>query len=386
MSAILDYLEQHRADMLADLREFVEQESPTTDKPRADAFAEFVAAYAERMTGGRSTLVANTGWGNHVLVRAGVPESTAEGSPSPPHVLLVGHFDTVWPAGTLEELPFRVEDGRARGPGVFDMKAGLVQGFWAIRALRQTEGGVPPLVFVLNSDEEVGSPSSQALIEEEARRAALCMVLEPSFDGALKTARKGVGIFKVRVEGRASHAGSEPFEGVSAIEEICRLTLDLHACTDRDTGTTVNVGVIAGGTRTNVVAAHAEADVDLRVASREEADRMERLILGLKPHHPEARVVVEGGMNRPPMERTPRIAQLYEQARALATELGFDLPEASVGGGSDGNFCAAVNPSVVDGLGAVGGGGHARSEHVVVEEMPRRAALVAALLRRATEL
>jgi glutamate carboxypeptidase len=377
VSALLDYLERHREAMLSDLREFVERESPSTDKARADAFVRFLAERAEHLTGGEVTVVPQDRWGDHLLLRVGRGEG--------PPVLLVGHYDTVWPAGTLERMPFRLEGERAHGPGIFDMKCGLVQGLWAIRALHETGAEHPPLVFLVNSDEEVGSPSSRELIEAEARGAIACLILEPSFHGALKTARKGVGIFELRVTGRASHAGSEPFEGVSAIEEICRQTLDLHAQTDPETGTTVNVGVISGGTRANVVAAEARAEIDLRVSSRAEAERMTALILGLRPHHPEAQVRVEGGMNRPPMERTPQVARLFEHARELARGLGFELEEASVGGGSDGNLCATVNPAVVDGLGAVGDGGHARHEHVLVRHMAPRAALVARLLETMVE-
>ncbi len=378
MTAVLDYLERQREAMLRDLREFVERESPSTDKARADAFARFLAGRAEHLTGGEVKVVSQDDWGDHLLLRVGGGED--------PSILLVGHYDTVWPAGTLGSMPFRLEGECAYGPGVFDMKCGLVQGLWAIRALHETGREHPPLVFLINSDEEMGSPSSRGLIEAEARRAAACLILEPSFHGALKTARKGVGIFSLRVTGRASHAGSEPFEWVSAIEEICRQTLDLHAQTNPRTGTTVNVGVIAGGTRANVVAAEARAEIDLRVASRAEAERMTALILGLRPHHPEARVQVEGGMNRPPMERTPQVVRLFAHARELARDLGFELEEAAVGGGSDGNFCATVNPAVVDGLGAVGDGAHALHEHVLIPHMAPRAALVARLLETVVEV
>jgi glutamate carboxypeptidase len=369
---IREWLEERRGEMVDDLRQFVERESPTTDKRRTDSFADFLAGYASRMTGGTAEVIEQEEWGNHVRVRIG------EGGERP--VLMVGHFDTVWPVGTLAQMPFAMDDGKARGPGVFDMKAGLVQGFWALRALRETGAGQPPVVFLLNSDEEVGSPSSRLLIEEEARRAAISMVLEPSFHGALKTSRKGVGMFTVHVGGRASHAGSEPFEGVSAIEEACRITLDLHAQTSRASGTTVNVGVFRGGTRGNVVAAEAVLEVDLRVSTQSEAERMTNAILGLRPHRPDARVDVSGGMNRPPMERTEEVVRLFEQARRLAGELGIELDEAAVGGGSDGNFCALVNPAVLDGLGAVGDGAHALSEHVLIEHMVPRATLVARLL------
>lgn len=370
-AALLGHLEQRLDDMLADLRELVEQESPSADKARVDRLAEFVAAYAERMTGARAEIVPQRESGDHVRLRL-----AGDGPP----VLVVGHFDTVWPAGTLAGMPFRVEGGLARGPGVFDMKGGLVQGLWAVRALRETGGRVPAVTFVLNADEEVGSLTSRELIEAEAARAAACLILEPAYRGALKTARKGVGMYEVEVTGKASHAGSEPFEGVSAIDEICRLTLDLHAQTSRESGTTVNVGVIEGGTAVNVVAARAKIGVDLRVATRADGERMNRLILDLRPHDQRAAVRVTGGINRPPLERTPRVVELYGHAARLAAELGLELGEASVGGGSDGNFCAAVNPSVIDGLGAVGDGAHALHEHLVVAEMPRRAALLARLL------
>jgi glutamate carboxypeptidase len=371
-AGVRDWLEGRRDEMVDDLREFVERETPTTDKKRMDAFADYLAGYASRMTGGSAEVIEQEQWGNHVRLRVG------DGNQRP--VLMVGHFDTVWPAGTLGQMPFGPEDGKARGPGVYDMKAGLVQGFWALRALREAGSRHPPVVFLLNSDEEVGSPGSRPLIEEEARSAALSMVLEPSFHGALKTARKGVGMFTVHVTGRASHAGSEPFDGVSAIEEACRITLDLHRQTSRESGTTVNVGVFRGGTRGNVVAAEAELEVDLRVATASEAERMTAAILSLRPRHPGASVRVSGGMNRPPMERTSEVVALVERARALARELGIVLQEASVGGGSDGNFCALVNPAVLDGLGAVGDGAHALSEHVLIEHMVPRAALVARLL------
>jgi glutamate carboxypeptidase len=260
------------------------------------------------------------------------------------------------------------------------MKAGLVQGFWAVRALRDVVGVDRPVVFLCNSDEEIGSPTSRPLIEQEAARAAAVFVLEPSYNGALKTARKGVGIFHAELVGKPSHAGLDPFTGVSAIEELAHLILDLHALSDRETGTTVNVGVISGGTRSNVVAANARAEVDLRVVTPVEAERMTQRILGWKPHHPEVEVRLSGGMNRPPMERTEKTAHLFHQAQELAYDLGLELEEALVGGGSDGNFCAVLGVPVLDGLGAVGGGAHARHEHVLVDAMPLRAALLTRLL------
>src|SRR5919199_568660 len=359
--------------MLEDLRNFVERETPSTDKYLLDGFAEFLADYAASVANGRAEILPTQGSGNNVRVSWG----NEDGGPP---IFLLGHYDTVWPAGTLERMPFGVTDGVATGPGVFDMKSGLVQGFWAVRALREVVGVDRPVVFLCNSDEEIGSPTSRAIIEQEAARAAAVFVLEPSYNGAVKTARKGVGIFHAELVGKPSHAGLDPFAGVSAIEELAHLMLDLHALSDPDTGTTVNIGVVSGGTRSNVVAATARAEIDLRVVTRAEAERMTQSILGWKPHHPELGVRLPGGMNRPPMERTDKTAHLFHRAQELAYDLGLDLEEALVGGGSDGNFCAALGVPVLDGLGAVGGGAHARQEHVLVDAMPRRAALVTRLL------
>jgi glutamate carboxypeptidase len=379
VTEVQEYLSGHLDDILGDIRQFVEFESPSDDKPRVDAFAEFVAGYADRMTGGSSEILTQRTMGNHVRLELG---DTAASAP----VLLVGHFDTVWPTGTLNRMPFSVDAETVRGPGVFDMKTGLVQGFWAIHALRELGHAVPPLVFVLNSDEELGSPTSRRLIESEARRAHASMILEPSFHGALKTARKGVGIFEIHITGRAAHAGSEPWEGVSAIEEAARITLDLHAQSGRDREPTINVGLVQGGTRVNVVAAQARLEVDLRAGTAHEAERLTELILGLKPHREGVTLQVTGGMNRPPLERTERVTELFHHARGLASELGYELTEAAVGGGSDGNFCAAVNPAVLDGLGAVGDGAHALNEHIAIAHIVPRTALLARLLETVGEV
>jgi glutamate carboxypeptidase len=359
--------------MLEDLRLFVERETPSTDKKLLDDFARFLAGYAETIDGGRAEIVPAMGSGDHVRVRW-------DGEGSKPPLFLLGHYDTVWAEGTIEKMPFGVRGDIATGPGVFDMKCGLVQGFWAVRALREAAGIERPIVFVCNSDEEVGSPTSRALIEEEARGAATVLVLEPSLGGALKTARKGVGRYSIRVTGRPSHAGLDPEGGISAIEEMARLVLELHGHTDHRSGTTVNVGVIGGGTRYNVVAAEAFAEVDVRAVTVAEAERMNEVFLSLEPQHDEAEVRVEGGVIWPPMERTPNIAELFDRARSLAGEIGFDLREGLAGGASDGCLCAALGVPVLDGLGGVGGGAHAVDEHVEVASMVPRAALVARLL------
>jgi glutamate carboxypeptidase len=372
LNRTLKYLEDHRDDMLEDLRRFVEMETPSTDKRLLDAFAVFLADYASAVDG-RAEILPTEGSGDNVRVRWGRENGE-------PPLFLLGHFDTVWAQGTLEKMPFKVVDGVAKGPGVFDMKCGLVQGFWAVRALRQVEGIERPVVFLCNSDEEVGSPNSRALIEEEARGAHAVLVLEPSLGGALKTARKGVGRFRIRIEGRPSHAGLNPEAGISAIEEMARLVLELHRHTHFETGTTVNVGVVKGGTRYNVVAAEASAEVDVRAVTVAEAERIEEIIYALRPHHPEAVVSVEGGQIWPPMERTEKTEELFEHARMLACQMGFDLKEGLAGGASDGCLCAAVGAPTLDGLGAVGGGAHAADEHIDVESIPLRTALVTRLI------
>lgn len=372
MDRIVRYLEDHRDEMLEDLRLFVEQETPSTEKKLVDGFARFLAEYA-KAAGGRSEIVSAEGSGDHVRVRWG------DGDSKPP-ILLLGHYDTVWDEGTIETMPFEVRGGVATGPGIFDMKCGLVQGFWAVRALREAAGVQRPLVFVCNSDEEVGSPTSRALIEEEARRAQTVLVLEPSLEGALKTARKGVGRYSVQVTGRSSHAGLDPKGGISAIEQMAHLILELYDHTDHESGTTVNIGVVGGGTRYNVVAAEALADVDVRAVTVAEAERMDAVLSSLKPRCEEAEVRVEGGMIWPPMERTEKTAELYARARKLAANIGFDLREGLAGGASDGCLCASVGAPTLDGLGAVGGGAHARDEHVEVSSIPERAALVAHLM------
>ena len=373
MDPLVKFFHEHQDRMLDDLRAFVEWETPSTDKDLLDGFSRFLADYAVSAAGGRAEIVPAVDSGDHVLIRWGEEDG------SPP-LMLLGHYDTVWPAGTLEVMPFSVEGGVATGPGVFDMKWGLVQGFWAVRALHEVLGVNRPLTFLCNSDEEIGSPNSRTLIEHEALRAATVLVLEPSLNGALKTARKGVGRYKIRVAGRPSHAGLDPEGGISAVEEMARLILELHGHTNLETGTTVNVGVIGGGTRYNVVAAESFAEVDVRAVTVAEAERMNEILLSLEPQHGEANLQVEGGVIWPPMERTAKIEELFNHARSLAGEIGFDLEEGLAGGASDGCLCAALGVPVLDGLGAVGGGAHAVDEHVEVASMVPRAALVARLL------
>ncbi len=356
--------------MVATLGELVSIESPT-DSPEglrrlADRLVELFAPFGpvKRFPQDKA--------GDHLLLR--VPGQVDDAP-----VLALCHYDTVWPLGSLAENPFRVEDGLARGPGVFDMKGGIVCLLYALRAL----AGRPrrPLWALFTSDEETGSHTSRPLIEELARQSACVLVFEsPLPGGTLKTARKGVGRYTVTIEGRAAHAGVEPEKGISAVQEAAHQVLAIHALNAPERGTTVNVGVVRAGTRANVVAARAELEVDVRVARADEAERVDTALHGLAPVLAGARIRVEGGLNRPPMERIPATVALFERARAIAASMGVDLREGATGGASDGNFTAALGIGTLDGLGPEGEGAHAAHEHVVVESLPRRAALAAGLL------
>ncbi len=301
-----------------------------------------------------------------------------------PVVLLLGHLDTVWPVGTLGDMPLRVADGRLYGPGVFDMKAGIAIGMLALRAFFAAPvGRGARVVMLLTTDEETGSAASRALIEAQARESAAVLVLEPALPGgAVKTRRKGCGEFTLTVHGVAAHAGIEPEKGASAVHELARQIVAIERWRDPARGLSINAGVIEGGTRPNVVAPWARARIDVRVEREEDAAQVVAAFQSLRATTPGTRVEVRGGIDRPPLERTPGVVRLYGMAREVARELGRELDEGGTGGGSDGNFTAALGIPTLDGLGAVGDGAHARHEHVVVEELAWRAALVAGMLRR----
>ncbi|WP_337173407.1 M20 family metallopeptidase [Paludisphaera sp.] len=373
-NAVRSFVDARLEGYLAELKGLVEHESPSGDKPRLDALAGKIAARWGGL-GGVVERVANEGGGDHLVGRFPGPAGERP-------ALVVGHFDTVWPVGTIDRMPFRRDGGRLRGPGVYDMKASLVlvaAAFEAFAAL----GLAPrrPVTVVFTSDEEVGSTTSRGLIEALARESAHALVLEPPLaDGSLKTARKGVGRFAVEVEGRAAHAGVAPELGASAVVELAHQILKIHALNDPAAGTTVNVGTVAGGTTPNVVPARAWAQVDARAVTAAGAEALEVAMAGLAAVTPGTRVKVAGGFNRPAMERTPAIAALFERARGVGEALGLALTEGATGGGSDGNFTAAAGAPTLDGLGALGGGAHADDEHVLVDTIPERAALLAALL------
>lgn len=368
------FLDGREPEILGDLEKFITQETPSDRKDLLDSFSRYLSTYAKGF-GAEVEIVQAEGSGDHVLC-SWHPSGHADVSP----VFLLGHYDTVWSSGTLEDMPFVVAGGRATGPGIFDMKCGLLQGFWAVRTLLELGLLNRPVTFLCNSDEEIGSPTSRELIEGIAKTSSHVLVFEPSLDGALKTARKGVGIFDIRVSGIPAHAGLDPDGGVSAVEELADLIRTMKSFADPDLGTTVNVGTINGGTRFNVIAAEATAGVDVRVSTQAEADRIEAAFSSLRPRNPRAEVVVEGGMMWPPMERTEKVTGMFDFARERALRLGFDLREGSAGGASDGCYCAAMGAAVIDGLGAVGGGAHARHEYVDVSAITQRVALAALII------
>jgi glutamate carboxypeptidase len=369
------YLHRNRPALVEFLKRLALAESPSTHPEAQDEVLGIISealaelGYAVRRLPGRSS-------GGHLYAR---PEQRERHAPVQ---VLLGHCDTVWPLGTLEEMPVAVADGVIRGPGVYDMKCGLAQMVFALRVLRdlELETPVPPVVFI-NSDEEVGSKESARHIRRLARVAERAFVLEPSLgpSGKLKTARKGVGRFSVTVEGQAAHAGLNPEEGASAILELSYLIQALFALNDPARGTTVNVGTIDGGLRPNVVAPQSKAVVEARVPTGEEARRVEKAILGLKPSTPGVTLRVEGGMGRPPMERTHRNRRLWERARELGGTLGLRLEEGVAGGASDGNTTSLFT-ATLDGLGAVGDGAHARHEFAYADAMVERCALLVLLL------
>lgn len=374
-SAYLAFCQQHQGEMLQLLRHMVEIESPSDDKAAVDRMGAFLAQVFERL-GGKVTFYPQQQAGNHLKAEF---SGGASGKPA----LLLGHFDTVWSMGTLAKMPFRIEDGRAFGPGVYDMKAGITMMIFALRALKAAGVAHRPVTVLLDTDEEVGSTTGRPVVEATAKECEAVLVLEPSQgpQGHLKTSRKGVGDITVRVRGRASHSGVDFEKGRSAIVELARQLLEIVKFTDVGRGITVNPGVIQGGTRSNVIAAEAWAEVDLRIARAADAALLEQKFAALKPFDPDCAVELSGGINRPPMERTEGTVRLFGIASEIATAMGMPLEESSTGGGSDGNFTSAMGVPTLDGLGAVGEGAHAANESVVVEELFSRTALLAGLIQ-----
>ncbi|MCY3832090.1 MAG: M20 family metallopeptidase [Chloroflexi bacterium] len=369
---ILNYLRENTEDMVADLKRLIALESPTTNKGAVDELGQALAQEL-RGLGGAVEVIAKAEVGDVLRARW---------NPGAGGVVIMSHMDTVWDVGAVAGRPTRIEGDRLYGVGAMDMKGGIVIALWALRALRALDlFPDQPITYLLNSDEETGSRHSAGEIESEALAHHVVFVTEPPQDGAYKTQRKGVSHYTVRAEGRAAHSGADHARGVNAIEELAHQVLAVQALTDYDIGTTANVGVISGGTRANVVPAAAQFEVNVRAWTRVNQQAIHEKMMNLRAVHPEAKVVVEGGVGVPPMERSPEIAALFQRAQKLAAALGIALEEGRTGGGSDGNKTAALGVPTLDGMGMVGDGGHAVNEYGEISSLPERAAIMAAMLR-----
>ena len=378
MASLMNSIEKDMPELLELLEESVNKDSPSRNKALGDEIANWYMQQFERLTGSRMRRLANERYGDPLIGEVG------NGSE---RILLLGHYDTVWPAGEAAKRPFAIKDGKVYGPGVYDMKCGLLQAMFAIKVLQDLRRlpADKTIALFINSDEEIQSPSSREWIEQEAKAASAVFVLEPPMepDGTLKTARKGSASYKMIIKGVSAHAGVDPQKGVSAIQELSYQIQRLHGLTDYETGTTVNVGIVSGGRGANVVADYAEADIDVRIMTMTEAERVDNIITTMQPVLPGASVTVIGGMTRPPMERSEEIAKLFQLAQSIGTEeFQWKLGESSAGGVSDGNFTAACGTPTLDGLGTRGDFAHSPKEYVLLEDIPRRIALLARLIER----
>jgi glutamate carboxypeptidase len=377
MVSFLTSARAYERDIIAMIREFVMCESPSFDAAAVNRFVDLIAETLARF--GKVKTFPGGRFGKNLRCEFTLPGHKKKDG----QLLVLGHSDTVWPLGTLLQMPFRKSDGRLWGPGVLDMKSGIVFFIFAIRLLIQLDRPVRRrVVLQLNCDEEVGSETSRPLTEEAARKSAAVLVLEPGtgLTGKLKTARKGVGDYTVTVKGRASHAGVDFEAGASAILELSRQIERIATFTDLSRGVTVNPGVISGGTRTNVIAAEARAEIDIRVLREKDAPALDRKFRSLRSFDKRCSIQVEGGLNRPPIERSPGIRALFKTAKSLARQIGVELEESTTGGGSDGNFTAALGIPTLDGLGGVGEGAHAANESILIDRIADRTALLAGLV------
>jgi glutamate carboxypeptidase len=374
----LHHLEAQNDALVETIRRFAEIESPSDHKPATDHIGKFLAEQFEA-AGGKTRIHRAEDFGDNLQIDFPGRDYTKP-------VLLLGHFDTVYPLGTLAKMPCRIADGKLYGPGVLDMKSGIALMLFAIQALQSWHGMFPrPVTVFLVSDEEVGSCSSRKITESLAKKSAAVLVLEPAagINGAVKTARKGVGDYTLTVTGVAAHAGLDPGKGHSAIVELARQIAAITKLNDLKRGVSANPGVIRGGTRTNVIAADAAVEIDVRIKSAKQATGLDRKLRSLKPCDKRCKLNLEGGINRMPMERSAGVVALYKKAKAIAAEIDWQLEEAAVGGGSDGNFTAAMGIPTLDGMGGVGQGAHAPHEHIVIAELPRRALLLAGMIENA---
>src|SRR5579883_1653969 len=376
MQPFLRYAKQSKEALISDIAALVQCESPSDSPADVNRCVDLLIEQSRDIAAPK--IVKSAKFGNHLRLDFKLP-----GRPRKGRILGIGHSDTVWPLGTLRSMPYRRKKGRLWGPGVLDMKSGILFFVHAARILRELDVPVERKVSMLVvSEEEIGSKDSRALTESEARASDCVLVLEPgsNMTGELKTARKGIAGYRITVEGKAAHAGIDFANGANAIVELARQIERIAGFTDLGRGITVNLGTVSGGTRSNVVAAEARAAVDVRVARAKDAELIDRKMRSLKPFDKRCKVSVEGGLNRPPMERTKAIANLFEQAKQIGAEMGIELAESSTGGGSDGNFTAALGVPTLDGLGAVGEGAHAVNESILIDRIPDRVALLAGLL------
>jgi glutamate carboxypeptidase len=373
-SEIRDYYDNRREETIEMIRQIVEIESPSYDVARSKLVASWIENEARKLPLDLEIeRVSADEYGDHLVIRA-FPKNQR-------NVLLLGHTDTVHPVGTNALNPTRIEDGKFFGCGIFDMKSGIVLMLEALRFIADS-GATPAhaITILLSCDEEVGSFTGRQLVEREARNAESCFVFEPSSGGRVKTGRKGTGMFTIKTHGVPAHAGLEPEKGASAILELARQIEKLHELNNLPAGTTVNVCTARGGTTINVIPEHAECTVDVRFTSMDEAKRIENAVRNLKPFDERVTLEITGGVNRPPMERTPDVAALFENARSIAASFNYELGETQVGGASDGNFVGALGVPVLDGLGVAGDGAHRLDEHILVDDIANRAALITSLL------
>lgn len=372
---VLDYYKKRETTVIKSIREIVEIESPSHDAEASRKVADWVET-AARATGAELSIERiSVADGDHLVIRA------FGGRDKP--ILLLGHTDTVHPVGTREQNPTRIEDGKLFGCGIFDMKSGVVLMLEALRFFAATGTRPPrPITILLSCDEEVGSHSGRELVEREAKNAEFCLVFEPSANGRVKTGRKGTGMYTLHARGVPSHAGLEPEKGANAIAEIARQIPHIHTLTNAETGTTVNVCTMHGGTTTNVIPEHAQCTIDVRFSSLADAQRIDAAVRELQPHDSRVSLEIVGDINRPPMERTDAVVALFEKARDIAAEFDYKLDETQVGGASDGNFVGALGIPVLDGLGPTGDGAHRLDEHILLNDIAARATLVTLLLAR----
>ncbi|WP_156288627.1 M20 family metallopeptidase [Oceanobacillus salinisoli] len=371
MDRIKEYMLHHHQQILQDMQYLVERDSPSMDKQLTDACEQRIQKLFYRYFGYKAEEIKEEKYGNHLRFTMGKGKDT---------ILILSHFDTVWNKG---DLPFRVDGDKVYGPGILDMKGGLVQAIWALKAIKDLKLKLTKkVVFLCTSDEEVGSPSSRRIIEKEAKKSKYALVTEPPVagTGALKTGRKGSSRYYVEVKGKSAHAGNHHQDGINAIEEAAKQIIFLQSLTDYRKGTTINVGSVKGGGKLNVVPDTAGLGVNVRARTREEQKRIDAIMKGLQPHLEGISIKVRGGINRPPMNRNKATRRLFKIAKSVAKEIDLELQEAYVGGGSDGNFTANLGVPTLDGLGAVGEGIHAKDEHILAREIPARTSLLCKLI------